>query len=290
MTTAFLTDDAIRATCPSAFATKAHSKTSERYSFIPTSRVIEAMRDSGFYPVSAQQSNARTAGSIDTTRHVLRFQSKDDALRVELAKEKANAEAKKSGKHAWIDKANQPLYPQLVFSGSHDGSAPYVLETGLYRLVCGNGLVVCAQQFTSLKVKHSNVAVEEVLTASYRIMQELPQLAEQIHLFQSTQLTPHRAQVFAYAALACHYGEDDKGNLLGGITTEAVLAARREEDAANDLWSIYNRVQENMVKGGILALSAANRQRHTRAITSVDSGLDLNRQLWCLAEEMATVN
>jgi hypothetical protein len=57
-----LTNDMIRARAPSAFAETPHDSRSERYAFIPTSQVIDAMRNEGFLPVFAAQSRSRIEG------------------------------------------------------------------------------------------------------------------------------------------------------------------------------------------------------------------------------------
>ena len=54
-----LTNDEIRARAPSAFAASKHESRSERYGYIPTSVVIDALRKEGFNPVSAEQSRTR---------------------------------------------------------------------------------------------------------------------------------------------------------------------------------------------------------------------------------------
>ena len=58
------------------------------------------------------------------------------------------------------------------------------------------------------------------------------------------------------------------------------------EDRKSDLWSIFNRVQENLVKGGLTGRTANGRRQRTRPVQGIDQNLRLNRALWMLAEGM----
>ena len=65
-----------------------------------------------------------------------------------------------------------------------------------------------------------------------------------------------------------------------------LLAPRRTADAGSDLWSTFNRVQENIVQGGLTMKSTNGRRMSTRAVAGIDSSVKVNRALWMLAEEM----
>ena len=65
-----------------------------------------------------------------------------------------------------------------------------------------------------------------------------------------------------------------------------MLEARRGSDVRSDLWSTFNRTQENLLQGGIPGRSATGRRMRTRAVQGIDQNVKLNRALWMLAEEM----
>ncbi len=68
---------------------------------------------------------------------------------------------------------------------------------------------------------------------------------------------------------------------------EALPGCRsRREDYGKDLWSAYQTIQENMLKGGISGRSAKGKRIHTRAIHSIDTDIKLNRALWVMAETL----
>jgi hypothetical protein len=51
-----------------------------------------------------------------------------------------------------------------------------------------------------------------------------------------------------------------------------------------DLWTVFNRVQENMMRGGLEGLSANGRRIRTGGIRAMGSTVKVNTSLWELAE------
>jgi len=72
---------------------------------------------------------------------------------------------------------------------------------------------------------------------------------------------------------------------------EKLLEARRYEDAGNDLWRVFNKVTENLLPGGLKdetrCRADGKRFARTRAITSLDRNVRLNKELWSLAQRLA---
>ncbi len=83
---------------------------------------------------------------------------------------------------------------------------------------------------------------------------------------QSLVLPPPARQALAQAALTYRYGNEHQP-----VTTADILTPRRREDYGKDLWSAYQTIQENMLKGGISGRSAKGKRIHTRAIHSIDT-------------------
>ena len=102
---------------------------------------------------------------------------------------------------------------------------------------------------------------------------------------QSVALDAPRQAAFARAALALRYPDADP-DTAAPVTETQLLDARRPEDRAPDLWTVFNRVQEHLTRGGLAARSARGRRMRTRPVQGIDSSVQLNRALWVLAEEM----
>jgi hypothetical protein len=75
----------------------------------------------------------------------------------------------------------------------------------------------------------------------------------------------------------------------GPVDAETLLKARRTEDEGTDLWTTMNRVQENLVQGGLSDFhrDRRGRVRSVRALRGIDSKVSLNKGLWGLAERLA---
>ena len=75
------------------------------------------------------------------------------------------------------------------------------------------------------------------------------------------------------------------------IPAERLLEARRPGDYGRDLWSTLNVVQENVIRGrqtGWVLDDRGRRARRvsTRAINGIGQGVNLNREVWNLAEQL----
>jgi hypothetical protein len=58
-------------------------------------------------------------------------------------------------------------------------------------------------------------------------------------------------------------------------------------DYKDDLWTTFNRVQENLINGGVRGRSATGRRMSTRAVGGVNENVKLNKALWSLADGLA---
>ena len=83
------------------------------------------------------------------------------------------------------------------------------------------------------------------------------------------------------APLSLKYDDPDKP---APITESQILMPRRFDDRRPDLWSVFNRTQENLTKGGLHGRSANGRRQQTRPVQGIDSDIRLNRALWLLAD------
>ena len=75
------------------------------------------------------------------------------------------------------------------------------------------------------------------------------------------------------------------------MTLSHLLAPRRQADTNNDLFSVMNRIQENVIRGGIRTWgrhpqTRALRHITTREVKGIDQTVSLNRALWNAAESL----
>jgi hypothetical protein len=164
---------------------------------------------------------------------------------------------------------------------SHDGTSAYQMLAGVFRFVCSNGLI-CGEEVGDIRVPHRGDVVGRVIEGAYTVLDEFERIDQNREAMKQIRLSPPEQTVFARAALVERFGEEKEPP----VTTEQVLAPERGEDNGSDLWTVFNRAQEHLVRGGLRARTANNRRTRTRAVTGIDQAVKLNRGLWMLAEGM----
>jgi hypothetical protein len=256
--------DQLRQIAPSVFAEQAHGSRSEKYSYIPTSEILTGLAREGFRPYSVMQGGSRDEEKRGFTKHLIRLRHDSQPLQV-------------GGTHN-----------EIVLLNSHDGTSAYRLMAGVFRLVCGNGMVVAQNLIDDIRIPHKGDIQGQVLDGCVSILDRLPEVSESVHSMANLQLTEGERQAFARAALVAKYDDPDK---LKPVTADQVLTLRRREDAEPTMWNTLNAVQENLIRGGLGYTQRNDRgrivaRRRTREISGIDQNTNLNRALWTLAEEM----
>jgi hypothetical protein len=249
-----LTRDEMMNNVPSVFSAEKHESRSERYTCIPTITLLESLQREGFQPFFACQARVRDPGKREHTKHMLRLRR----------------EGQITGKQV----------PEIILLNSHDGSSSYQMLPGLFRAVCQNGLI-CGESFGEVRVPHKGNVVEKVIEGAYEVLGVFDRIEEKRDSMQSLMLPPPAQQAFAKAVLTYRFGEEYQP-----VTEEQILAPRRWQDESSDLWTVFNRLQENLIKGGLSARTAQGKRSHTRAVKGIDGDLKLNRALWVMAEQM----
>ena len=262
--TQYLTDEQIQKVAPSAFAGQAYSKQSDRYAFVPTSAVIDGMRNAGFFPVKAMQSRTRIEGKQNFTKHLIRFRSSDQAA---------------------ITVGDSLL--ETVLINSHDGTSAYDLSMGVFRLVCSNGMVV-GDVFESIHIRHVGNIIERIIQSSIDMLKNASVIADSVNRWRTITLAPQEQLALATAAHTLRFEEGS--NMALSVTPDKLLTVRRNADNGNDLWSVHNRLQENLIRGGLRGnrLPGVNRIR-SRAVRGIDQDVKLNKALWTLSEELSKI-
>ncbi|MDE0855062.1 MAG: DUF932 domain-containing protein [Nevskia sp.] len=251
-----LSDEQIRTVVPSIFADAPHESRSERYSYIPTAAVLTELRKEGFQPFMVCQTRVRAEDRRDFTKHMIRL------------------------RHA--NQINAREANEIILLNSHDGTSSYQLLAGMFRFVCKNGLV-CGDTVADVRVPHKGDVAGHVIEGAYQVLGGFAHAPESRESMQAITLDAGESEVFARAALALKYDDPAKP---APITESQILMPRRVDDRRPDLWSVFNRTQENLLKGGLQGRTANGRRQQTRPVQGIDSDIRLNRALWLLADGM----
>lgn len=261
-----ISEDEMRIYAPSIFATQAHHSRSERFVPIPTIEMVRGLSKEGWAPVMAGQSIARLADKQDYTKHMVRFRRVDRDL------------------------STHGCVVELVLRNGNDGTSAYKLDAGVFRIACLNGMVTKSHDYGSINVRHSGRAVDKVIEGSYEVLSNAERVLAAPQDWSQIKLSNEERLAFAGSAHLLRFDRDENGNAQTGVTVEQLIQPRRFEDRLTDLWSTFNVVQENTVKGGLTARSpGSNRRSTTREVRGVDQNVRLNMALWALTEQMAQI-
>jgi hypothetical protein len=250
-----LTNDEIANVAPSILANSAHESRSARYCYIPTVDVLDALRKEGFQPFMVCQTRVRNDDRRAFTKHMIRMRHAE-----QIDGREAN---------------------EIILLNSHDGTSSYQMLAGMFRFVCQNGMV-CGDTVGEVRVPHKGNVVDQVIEGAFKVLDSFDTAAEQREGMATTLLDEGEQSAFARAALALRY----EGDKPAPVTERQLLAPRRAEDRASDLWTTFNRVQENIMRGGLRGRNANGKAMKTRAVTGIDQDVRLNRALWVLADEL----
>lgn len=257
-----LSNEQLYRIAPSIFATEKHESRSDRFQPIPTIDVLEGLRKEGFVPVRAQQSTTRDPGKAPFTKHAVRLRSISDAGR----------------KLAVGD-----TFFEIVLRNGNDGTSAYHLNAGLFRLACLNGMTVADRTIDRVSVRHSGNVGNKVIEGTFRVLDQAELALSAPADWSRIQLPLEAQHALAEAAHAIRFGDD-----ATPIRPQQLLNARRFEDRGDSLWQVWNRTQENVIRGGLTAWNAStNRRTTTREVKGIDSDTRLNKALWLVGEQLA---
>ena len=254
-----LTDEQLRLAIPSLFAAEKHESRSERFTYVPTIDVLTKLRAEGFEPFSACQTRSRDDGQLAFTKHMLRLR------RVDFSQSRDEV-------------------PEVIVLNSHNGSSSYQMMAGIFRFVCANGLISADESTQEIRVRHKGDIVGEVIEGAYRVVQDFETVQASIEKMKAVKLLPEELHMFASSALALRWP-----NGAAPIDTVRVSQARRPSDTGMDLWTTFNRVQENLLRGGQVGARVNGRSARTRAVSGIGQNVALNRGLWMLAAKRAGI-
>jgi hypothetical protein len=179
------------------------------------------------------------------------------------------------------------LIPEIVLTNAHDGTGSFHLSAGIFRIICGNGLVVADSMFAAHKILHMGFQDNKVIDAVYDVVESTPRILSRVDEFKQIPLTRPEQEALAESALAVRY--DDAQLTEKKFDVPALLQPKRRDDAAPTLWNTYNVIQEKLVTGGRFEQNARSRyvKNKVRGITSVGENIRINKGLWMLTEKMA---
>lgn len=246
-------EELLRTYAPAAFATAPEEgRVSDRYSFLPTTDILEILQDEGWTAWKAQQVNARK-WSTDHAKHIIRL------------------------KHEDLDMNSFGVgdsFPEMLLINAHNGLGGYTLQGGIFRMICSNGMVISENDFGKVHIRHIGFEPKQVVNASRDLVVNASKIADKIGNWQETEMSDRSRKDFFADAAKLRFDNPNDGMIAD------ISMPRRVEDKKTDLWTTFNVAQENLLRGGFRNGST---NRMVRAISNIQKDVNLNSQLWDLA-------
>ena len=251
----FKTLNQLREEVPSIFTTHGADNTSDKYSHIPTDKVINDMAILGWNVVDAKEVKARK--NVGFQKHLVVFRNPDVVI---------------NGKDGDV------VYPQILLTNSHDGKNSFSFMAGLFRMICENGLVISTKQFEAMKIRHMGYDFETLQNVIKNMISNLDLTVESMNKMKETELTEEQTLDFAKQLLETRVAGSK--NKFGDEAIADILTPQRKEDKGNGLWEVFNRVQENIVEGNFQYLTPSGKLRQARPIKNFRQDMNINARMY----------
>ena len=237
-----------------------HASRSDRYQVISTREVLTRLYGEGFSIYQASEKSVRNPDRVGYQKHLVRL------------------------RHATTTDAGHGV-PDIILTNAHDGAASFMLLSGWIEFACSNGLII-GDVKSAYRIRHTGDVASKVIDAAYKVISEADEIKAEVADMRATMLPNYAVADFAERAHALRFGESDRAP----VSPASFDIVRRYEDANQSLWSVYNRVQENTIRGGmrgrIIASDGRMRRTSVRAVSSIDKAVSINSALHGIAREM----
>lgn len=266
-----LTNEEIEATAPSVFTTAPKETLSERYEFIPTSKVIDFMVENGWFPVDAKEVKVRKEENNGYQKHMVRFRHPEISFN---------------------DVNGDGNLVDILLTNSHNGTSSFKFQVGVFRLVCSNGLVIQTQDFGSERVRHfssedENKFQEKLEETLAILIDRIPMTVDIISKMQQSVINDQQVGEMALKAAEIKF-QDRVKNINTDQLVDELILANREEDEGNNVWVVFNRLQEKLLNGDYTYINNNNRRRkprRARSVNNIAQSNKLNTKLFEMAYE-----
>ena len=266
--TTYMNKEQLREICPLAFAeAPTNPDVSKRYLFVNTETIVDDLDKLGWKPVQAAQRKSRGNGGTIFSKHMVAFQNPDIKIK---------------------GSDGDDSFPRIIMTNSHDGMQAFKFSVGIFRLVCSNGLVVADEQFSDFKIKHKGYTFGELRDVVNQAVADLPNKVQVLNDMKNRTLTQEEKNKLALDSMLVRAGIEPGSEKATKFnyddeTIEDILDPKRKEDKGDDLWRVFNVIQEKITQGEFHAALRGAKVRKVRKIKSFEKDLKVNKELFKLA-------
>ena len=285
-----LSKDELREIAPSIFSTVPSPEVSKKYSHIPTDKLIDDMELLGWNVIDAKEVAARTKGTRGFQKHLVVFRN-DDIVINQMPNNIVESSTSPTGYRrtdGTFAKKNpiDTVFPQILLTNSHDGKNAFTFTAGLFRMICENGLVVSTNEFEKVAIRHMGYDFDELQVQINEMVERLPLTVESMNNMIDTKMTQNSIVKFAKDMLAVRFPEDELRRIT--IDMDEFITPVRPEDKGDDLWSVFNVIQEKIIEGDF-EYTVGTKHRKARQIKNFKQDMDLNSKMFDVALQYINV-
>jgi len=259
----FMNKEVMSEIAPSIFTMTPSKEVTDKYTHIPTEKVIDDMELLGWKPVDAKQVNARTKGTSGFQKHMIVFRNDDVVINGE---------------------DGDTVFPQILMTNSHDGKNAFQFTAGLFRMICENGLVIADTEFEDIKMRHMGYTFEDLQDLIKDMVEKLPLTVDSMNKMKAVEL--EEEQMFNLAKDLLNIRVDGTENTYPDEAIGEVLNIQRKKDEGNGLWEVFNRIQENIIEGNFEYITKGGKKRQARVIKNFKQDMDVNKKMFSKALEL----
>lgn len=249
--------------------TNGYKTTSAKYTHINSLDICKQFENLGFEYLGTSSASVRDIDKEGFQRHLMAFTRPDLVL--------------SDGERM-----------QILCLNSHDGSSSLRFNVGVFRMACANGLV-SGQSLHEQRIIHIGDLSRQIDQSIEYLCTHANNVKASIDLMKSNELNLDQSQDFLKYAADLRL-ESVKN--LDRVALNTIDQVRRKEDKGQDIWTVFNRIQEAVIKGGIeytikqdkrdkytQAIYTDYSNRTTREIKQAKRQIELNKNLWNKALE-----
>ena len=270
-----LSKDELREIAPSIFST------------VPSPEVSKNdMELLGWNVIDAKEVAARTKGTRGFQKHLVVFRN-DDIVINQMPNNIVESSTSPTGYRrtdGTFAKKNpiDTVFPQILLTNSHDGKNAFTFTAGLFRMICENGLVVSTNEFEKVAIRHMGYDFDELQVQINEMVERLPLTVESMNNMIDTKMNQKSILKFAKDMLAVRFPEDELRRIT--IDMDEFITPVRPEDKGEDLWSVFNVIQEKIIEGDF-DYTVGTKHRKARQIKNFKQDMDLNSKMFDVALE-----
>ena len=231
------------------YATAKGTNTSDNFKFQDSQVIINALQSSGFYLDDTSIVNPRKDENKGFQKHLMIFRS-------------GWGETK-------IDDGNELT---ILVQNAHNGTSSVRFSIGIYRAVCANGLIV-GDTLHEYRVNHRGKDFERnIIEAIASVRHRFTEIKYVVGKMQNTELSYKDMRRLAFDALKVRLGKQFE--FLKRCRIEQLIYTRRVEDSTHDLYTAFNKIQENVMRGGIFYTTNKDEVYKNNTLRKIKKGGD----------------